>query len=144
MFKKDLPGKLDNSSHSPHRIIPNLIKKEKALILDVGCNTGMVGEEIIRKKAAIVDGIDINEESLKQARGAYRKVFQRDLSRDKVEIDEEKYDYIIFSDILEHLPRPDLTLLGFKKYLKDNGVADGLLIAEFGRARPRQNLFEGA
>lgn len=30
------------------------------------------------------------------------------------------------------------------KYLKDNGVADGLLIAEFGRARHRQKLFEGA
>ena len=30
------------------------------------------------------------------------------------------------------------------KYLKDNGVADGLLIAEFGRAKHRQNLFEGA
>ena len=30
------------------------------------------------------------------------------------------------------------------KYLKDNGVADGLLIAEFGRARHRQNFFEGA
>lgn len=30
------------------------------------------------------------------------------------------------------------------QYLKDNGVADGLLIAEFGRARHRQNLFEGA
>lgn len=121
MFEKDLPGKLDNSPHSPHSIIPNLIKKEKALILDVGCNTGMVGKEIIRKKAAIVDGIDVNEEALEQAEEAYRKVFQRDLSRDKVEIEEEKYDYIIFSDILEHLPRPDLTLQDFRKYLKDDG-----------------------
>jgi 2-polyprenyl-3-methyl-5-hydroxy-6-metoxy-1,4-benzoquinol methylase len=121
MFEKDLPGKLDNSPHSPHNIIPNLIKKEKALILDVGCNTGMVGKEIIRKKAAIVDGIDINEEALEQAEEAYRKVFQRDLSRDKVKIDEEKYDYIIFSDILEHLPRPDLALQDFKRYLKDDG-----------------------
>lgn len=121
MFEKDPLLNLDKSPHSPHNIIPSLIKKEKALILDVGCNTGMVGKKIISKKAAIIDGIDINEEALKLARGAYRRVFQRDLSHDKVEIDDEKYDYIIFSDILEHLPRPDLALLGFKKYLKDDG-----------------------
>lgn len=122
MFEKDPPGKLDSSPHSPHSIIPALITKEKALILDVGCNTGMVGKKIIQRKDAIVDGIDINAESLRQAKKVYRKVFQRDLSRERVEIDKEKYDYIIFSDILEHLPRPDLTLRSFRKYLKDDGL----------------------
>jgi len=121
MFEKDPLLKLDNSPHSPHNIIPDLIKIEKALVLDVGCNTGMVGKEIIRKKAATVDGIDINDTALEAARGAYRKVFRLDLSQGKEEIDDEKYDYIIYSDILEHLPSPDLTLENFK-----NGRKDGI------------------
>ena len=121
MFAKDPLLKLDSSPHSPHHIIPWLIKKEGALILDVGCNTGMVGKEIIRKKSALIDGIDLNPEALSEAKKYYRQVFQRDLFSGKIMIDEEKYDYIIFSDILEHLPRPDLILKDAKKYLKNDG-----------------------
>ncbi|MBA4318825.1 MAG: hypothetical protein C0412_10530 [Flavobacterium sp.] len=121
MFEKDLLLKLDNSPHSPHSIIPGLVKKEKALVLDVGCNTGMIGREIMRKKMGVVDGVDINEEALRQAGAFYRKVFQRDLSSGEVAIEDEKYDYIIFSDVLEHLSRPDLILRGVGKYLKDDG-----------------------
>jgi 2-polyprenyl-3-methyl-5-hydroxy-6-metoxy-1,4-benzoquinol methylase len=121
MFKKDPLLSLDNSLHSPHSIIPKLIKKEQSLVLDVGCNTGMIGEEIIRKKKSIVDGIDINRAALDEAGKAYRKVFEFDLSVDGIEIDTGKYDYIIFSDILEHLPRPDQVLKKFSQYLKDEG-----------------------
>jgi len=121
MFKKDPLLKLDKSPHSPHNIIPSLIKKRNALILDVGCNNGLIGKEIIRMKNAIMDGIDININALEIAKKDYRKVFQRDLYQDKLEIDEEKYDYIIFSDILEHLPRPDILLKNSRKYLKENG-----------------------
>jgi len=142
MFNKDPLLNLDKSPHSPHSIIPNLIKKERALILDVGCNTGMIGKEIISKKAAIVDGIDINEEALQQAKEAYRKVFQRDLFFGKFEIDEEKYDYIIFSDILEHLARPDLALKDSKKYLKESGRVI-ISLPNVARLEIRLDLFLG-
>ena len=121
MFKKDPPLNLDKSPHSPHSIIPRLISKKNALVLDVGCNNGLMGRKIIRLSQALVDGIDINEEALKEAEKTYRKVFRRDLYGSKLEIEAEKYDYILFSDILEHLPRPDLVLRDAKKYLKDDG-----------------------
>lgn len=121
MFKKDPLLVVSESPHSPHNIIPDIIEKNDALILDVGCNTGMIGKEIIRKKQALVDGIDINEEALREAKKYYRKVFKRDLYGSDLEIDAEDYDYIIFSDILEHLPRPDLVLKNSRKYLKENG-----------------------
>lgn len=122
MFKKDPLLTLSGSPHSPHNIIPRLVKKDNALVLDIGCNTGLVGREIIRLKNATVDGIDINDEALEEAKKSYRKVFKRDLYQPGFEIDEEKYDYIIFSDILEHLPRPDAILKDSQKYLKDNGI----------------------
>jgi 2-polyprenyl-3-methyl-5-hydroxy-6-metoxy-1,4-benzoquinol methylase len=121
MFKKDPLLKLDSSIHSPHQIIPSLIRKNNALVLDVGCNNGLIGKEIIRLKQAVVDGIDINAEALEEAKKCYRRIFQRDLSIADFKIDNEKYDYIIFSDILEHLPRPDLILRESKKFLKNDG-----------------------
>lgn len=121
MFKKDPLLNLDKSPHSPHSIIPRLIAKKNALVLDVGCNNGLIGREIIRLSQAVVDGIDINEVALAKAGESYRKIFKRDLYKPNFEIEAEKYDYIIFSDILEHLPRPDLILRDARKYLKDNG-----------------------
>ncbi len=122
MFAKDNLLRLDISPHSPHQIIPALIKNPKALVLDVGCNNGLVGREIIKWQQAYVDGIDINEQALAEAKKFYRKVFRRDLSNPNFGIEAESYDYIIFSDILEHLPRPDLVLGESRKYLKDSGA----------------------
>jgi len=121
MFKKDPLLKPSDSLHSPHNIIPQVIKGEKILVLDVGCNTGFIGKKIIEKNKAIVDGIDINKEALEKVEFFYRRIFKRDLSNLEMIIDYEKYDYVIFSDILEHLPRPDLVLRNTHKYLKDNG-----------------------
>src|SRR4030043_880127 len=104
MFNKDSPLKIDKSFHSPHQIIPQLIHRKNSLVLDVGCNNGLVGKKIIELTEAIVDGIDINDAGLEEARKTYRKVFKRDLYKPVLEIDVESYDYIIFSDILRHLP----------------------------------------
>jgi 2-polyprenyl-3-methyl-5-hydroxy-6-metoxy-1,4-benzoquinol methylase len=121
LFQKDSLLTLDGSPHSPHQIVQNLIKKNRPSVLDVGCNAGFFGEQLIKKKNAQMDGIDINEEALEKAKIIYRKVFQRDLYGSKLDIDEEQYDYIIFSDILEHLPRSDLILKDARKYLKNDG-----------------------
>lgn len=119
MFEKDDLYGFNRSPHSPHSIVFNLIKKEKTL-LDVGCNSGLLGKELI-KKNVISDGIDINKKALLEANKYYRKTFIRDLYNPNLKIPNIKYDYIVFSDLLEHIPRPDKLLLSSKKYLKDNG-----------------------
>ncbi len=119
MFNKDNIIKLDPSPHSPHNIIPKLIRNN-SVILDVGCNTGFLGK-ILKEKNVVSDGIDINQKALLIAKKYYRNLYKRDLYTHKININEGKYNYIIFSDILEHLPRPDLLLLDCKKYLKKNG-----------------------
>jgi 2-polyprenyl-3-methyl-5-hydroxy-6-metoxy-1,4-benzoquinol methylase len=120
MFYKD--GLLSQSSlsHSPHNLIPQLISP-KSTILDVGCNTGILAQSLKSKKVTI-DGIDINEEALKIARPYYRKLYKRDLYNPTLDLPHMKYDYIVFSDLLEHLPRPDLLLKDTKQYLKPDGV----------------------
>ncbi|HEX8923876.1 MAG TPA: class I SAM-dependent methyltransferase [Patescibacteria group bacterium] len=120
MFEKDEALLHDTSPHSPHNIIPGFIKPGTTL-LDVGCNTGNLGK-ILKKKKVICDGIDINPDFLKKAKRYYRHLFLRDLFNPKLNLEPKlQYDFIVLSDILEHLPRPDLLLIELKKYLKPDG-----------------------
>lgn len=118
-FQKDEVLRFDTSPHSPHMIIPELIR-ENSVVLDVGCNAGFLGKFLL-KKHVVSDGIDIHKQALKKAGKYYRNVFLRDLYRPTLQLQNKIYDYIVFSDILEHLPRPDLVLKDAKKCLKPDG-----------------------
>jgi len=120
MFEKDGIISFNHSLHSPHSIIYSLIEKEKE-ILDVGCNYGSLGKELLKKKV-ITDGVDINKKALFEAKKYYRRVFLRDLYNPSLDIGNNKYDYLVFSDLLEHIPRPDKLILDAKKYLKKSGL----------------------
>lgn len=117
MFSKDKRLHQDSSPHSPHSIIPSLITSNKTL-LDVGCNAGYLGKTL-KSKNIICDGIDINKKFLSIAKKHYRHTYPKNLYDSKLNLKPKYfYDYIVLSDILEHLPRPDLLLIELKKYLK--------------------------
>ena len=119
MFKKDGCLRYHASPHSPHMIIPEFIPK-KSEVLDVGCNTGFLAKHL--GKNNVVDGIDINEKALKIAKKFCRNVYKRDLYKNKLDLPRKLYDVVVFADILEHLPQPDLILTDTRKYLKNNGI----------------------
>lgn len=119
MFKKDDFLNFDSSPHSVHTFICNLVMSGST-ILDVGCNTGYIGKKL-KEKNVVSDGIDINKIALDIAKKNYRELFTRDLYVPRLDLGSSKYDYIIFADILEHLPLPQLLLKDSKKYLKKNG-----------------------
>jgi 2-polyprenyl-3-methyl-5-hydroxy-6-metoxy-1,4-benzoquinol methylase len=120
LFKKDSHIPFNYSPHSPHSIIFNTIK-ENTTILDIGCNSGLLGKELL-KKHVVSDGVDINPVLINQAKKYYRQTFIRNLYLPQLNISPQKYDYIVLSDILEHLPRPDLLLLDLGQYLKKSGI----------------------
>lgn len=119
-FQKDGPIPFNHSPHSPHSIIFNLISPNTT-VLDIGCNSGLLGKELL-KKHVVSDGVDINPDLINQAQTAYRRTFVRNLYDPHLNITPAKYDYIVLSDILEHLPRPDLLLLDLSQYLKNSGT----------------------
>ena len=65
-------------------------------IIDYGCGTGLVGEELIKLGFAIVDGVDISAGMLGQARekGVYRHLLCGDLTT-QITLDDAIYDVAI-------------------------------------------------
>lgn len=92
--------------------------------LDVGCWTGNLGEKLIKEKNCTVDGIDAMEHILKYAqKKGYRKTYLINLNNDSIDVTQlnQKYDVIIFADVLEHLINPENVLNMLKKSLKHSG-----------------------
>lgn len=89
-------------------------------ILDVGCNKGYLK---ILAKDNNFSGIDINSKDLEQAKKVgYREVYKSDLNKYNSLKLKERFDIIVFADILEHLLHPDEVLVYFaENYLRKNG-----------------------
>ena len=88
-------------------------------ILDVGCGTGLLGQEI-KKKENYIYGIDISKPQLKIAAKTLDRVRCIDVKEKKIDLPKD-FDIIVFSDILEHLKEPLSSLIKFRKYLKKSG-----------------------
>lgn len=83
-------------------------------VLDIGCNAGFYSQEMKRRGAARVLGIDENEHYLKQARFA-AEVNQLDIEFQRLSVYElaklqESFDVVLFMEVLNHLRYPLLAL----------------------------------
>lgn len=103
--------------------------KEKSIVLDVGCSSGLIGYLLSKYKKCTIDGIEYNKEAYKSAKSKciYRDVLNfsitdsSDSEYKKFFKKNRKYDYIIFADVLEHLVEPWKVLVDFSTLLNKNG-----------------------
>ncbi len=87
-------------------------------VLDVGCGFGSVSGHLV-KKGHEVDGIEINEDAIKACQEKGIRIINNDLNN--IDSIENKYDYILLLDILEHIMEPVILIEQCSKILKDNG-----------------------
>jgi len=94
------------------KAILNFIKKDNPRVLDIGCGDGELGEVIKKNKNGIVYGIEISEAAAETAKKKIDKVFLCDLISENVseELKKTKFDYIIITEVLEHLLEPEKLL----------------------------------
>jgi 2-polyprenyl-3-methyl-5-hydroxy-6-metoxy-1,4-benzoquinol methylase len=105
---------------SSHSKILALVGKNKR-VLDIGCATGYLGEAL-KKIGCEVIGIEIDEEAARIARTKIHDVIIADVeSINHLPYPDGYFNVHIYGDILEHLKRPDLVLLRFRKYLSNDG-----------------------
>jgi len=116
---------LEDTNES-HAIIANRIQPN-SVVLDIGCAQGLIGEAL--SNSCTMYGIELDKEAMEIAKktNSYLEVYNFDISDKKNKEynaffnNNLKFDYIIFSDVLEHLLQPDEVLYKFSKKLKPKG-----------------------
>ncbi len=87
-------------------------------VLDVGCGFATTSEHI-QKLGNEVTGIEESAVACDVARTRVARVIQADLQQ--AQLGEEKFDVIIFADVLEHVPWPVGVLRRYVEHLDKNG-----------------------
>ena len=100
----------------------DFIPSDARFMLDVGCSSGAFGGLIKRERPGVVVwGIEPNEQVCRVASERLDKVICGPFNEDVPELSGQKFDCIIFNDVLEHLVNPDQALTVAKEYLAENG-----------------------
>ena len=99
------------------------IKGDNPKILDVGCGTGLITQLL----KGDVTGLDISPWKLERAKMHVptANFVEGDAEHLPRYYDKNTFDYIISTDIIEHLEKPHLALLGIYQLLKHNGLYMG-------------------
>ena len=101
----------------------SLIPAHVIRVLDVGCSIGTLGKQIKLRFGAIVVGIEINSEMSKAAEEILDKVYCIDIESEDTSrlIQDDRFDCIVFADVLEHTRDPWKILSDFSKILSPDG-----------------------
>lgn len=110
---------LNPAEYGTHTLIASEIGTHN-IVLDVGCNKGYL-KKITPNN--IFYGIDYGKNDLEKAKKeGYKKVYHLDLNNYQDFRCTEKFEVIVFADVLEHLLYPDKVLRYFvRNFLKENG-----------------------
>lgn len=100
-----------------------LSKLPPGKLLDVGCSNGELGR-FLSALHYEVWGIDINQAFIEEATPFLHKAICGDINEiDKLGLNHDYFDVVVFADILEHIVEPELCLSNAIKYLKPGGLA---------------------
>lgn len=108
-------------------------------VLDIGCGEGSLLGYLKKEKNVEGEGIDISEEAIKIAHQKGVKAEIMDITREDYAI-EKKYDYIIISSVLEHIPNPEELILKIKNNFTQNLL---IIVPNTGFIADRARLLSG-
>ena len=108
-------------------------------ILVAGCGTSQAATYALREPDARVTAIDISETSLRHTRELQQKYGLRNLELHRLAIEEagelgKRFDQIVCTGVLHHLPDPDTGLRALRNVLAPNGAMQLMVYAAYGRA----------
>lgn len=102
------------------KIIKSLNKSQNFKILEIGSGNGFFIEEC-KKLYINITGSEADEKQYQLLKLKYDNTLKLKLPLKDMEKKFDKYDYIIFNDVFEHLEDLDLVIQQLKKFTKDNG-----------------------
>ena len=121
-----------------HLFWPNRSYGEGFSILVAGCGTSQAAKYAMRWPEAEVVGIDFSTTSLRSTEDLKRKydlknLHVRQLTVERAEELEKRFDQIICTGVLHHLADPDAGLSALRNVLKPDGAMHLMVYAPYGR-----------
>jgi methionine biosynthesis protein MetW len=113
----------DDSVGSTHNLVVGFVP-EGSTVLEFGCATGYMSEVLARRKGARVTGIELDPEAAAEASARCERVIVGDA--ETLDLDEhlgdERFDAVLFADVLEHLKDPGALLRRVQQFIGEGGV----------------------
>jgi SAM-dependent methyltransferase len=124
IYEGKIDLKVKNNSHTiAYNLIADNFSEKKIRILEVGCNTGYLGE-VLNQAGHFVFGVEISARAAALAASRIDQVFVGtiDTFLDTPAYDDERFDCITFGDVLEHLFNPGEVLQKVRDRLSPGGI----------------------
>jgi 2-polyprenyl-3-methyl-5-hydroxy-6-metoxy-1,4-benzoquinol methylase len=92
-------------------------------VLEVGCSTGYMSRNLV-ERACCVTGIEVDPVAAERSRAYCRAVYVLDLDAPDwmAGLPEGGFDVVLLGDVLEHLVKPNETLLQLRGFLSSDGA----------------------
>lgn len=121
-MNSNLQVKADRSYYDRQRQWPARFElRAGTKVLDIGCGRGALGEFLKDRIKANVVGIEIVEENYHLAKDRIDQAMLGDFEKMDVSDLKGSFDYIVFSDSLEHMIDSDLVIRKAKELLTPDG-----------------------
>jgi ubiquinone/menaquinone biosynthesis C-methylase UbiE len=105
----------------PRPDIAQLVDPSGKNILDVGCGEGALASSLKEAGAAHIAGIELDTGAANIAGERLDRLVHGDVGAVPLPFEPEQFDYVIFADVLEHLPDPEHVLERTLPFLRPGG-----------------------
>ena len=118
---------------------PTRSYRDDYTILIAGCGTSQAAKHALRQPACHVVGIDISETSVRHTETLKREYRLSNLEVQQLPIERvgelgRRFDKIVCTGVLHHLPDPDAGLRALQEVLEPDGALHLMVYAPYGRA----------
>ena len=108
-------------------------------VLVAGCGTSQAAKHALREPESHVVGIDLSAESMHQTKALKRRYGLTNLEVQQLTIERvgelgRRFDKIVCTGVLHHLPDPDAGLRALQEVLEPDGALHLMVYAPYGRA----------
>ena len=113
----------DERPGSTHNLVVGLVPPG-AHVLEIGCATGYMSEVLRERLGCTVVGLEIDPAAAAEAAGRADRVLVGDVETFEWEelLPDERFDAVVFADVLEHLRDPTAVLERVRTLLTEHGV----------------------
>lgn len=115
----------DNPSSRYSRMMKEFVNtnniSRETRVLDYGCGTGLVSHYLYKQFKCKIDAVDISKDEIEAARLAWDKDDICWLTMDEFTYPESEYDFVISSQVIEHIHNVGNYLAVINRMLKEDG-----------------------